>query len=860
MKKVYEWIDALWVWIAKLVFVRFEFDLPVEALRQSNENGRVIFALTRGGIMEWLILTSWCRSQGFGAILVANRKRILLFSKPKYFFQILFRTRKYADLFLDEAETGPRLLFCPSSERKQPFVPTAFERIFSDIYSGAASRGKPAWFTLFPVLILWRKHVRGEARRLSEYLFGLSSSPNVVGKVWYLFRRRKDSTVRALPPFSPSSIKEAHDDEDDPEAMRIAKQVRRRILILNNQEMRVALGPRYHSPHSVKETLMRDPDIQRLIDEIAKSENVDRRKVMSRAYRNFTEIVSSYSFRFVEVMYVFLEYLFNKVFEGVVVREEELQALREVAKTKPVVLVPCHRSHLDYLVIPYVLFLQDIITPHIAAGINLAFWPAGYFLRMGGAFFIRRSFRGDALYSLCLKKYVEHLVKNRYLIMFFIEGTRSRSGKMLAPAYGMLKMTLEAYARKQCDDIALVPVSLCYDEVPEQGSYTKELAGGQKTKESAKELIKSREVLRRKYGKVYVRLAQPIYARQVYKAASETGMDDTLMLQKTAFHLCKSINDVTPITPKSLVSSILLAHVMDSITLEDMLRLSLMLAKYVMWSGLPLSVDLDPSFRRAVEQTIRQLQKSGVVNVSEGVPRGFYCENRKRILLDFYKNNAIHCLVTPSILLLAFFHALESAASDPPGEFRETVFHSALRLRNILKFEFFFNPTPLFLDELDRNMGFFFGKEGERGAADLVGALQKHFENWDDVSVYLRLLGELLESYLTVVRFVKESQPGAVEKKALVQKILKYAEAKSVQGGISFPESVSTQNYTNALLLLENLKIVSVTKDGDKSMVKLEPGDGDLETLSSELTTFLRLMEEKPENVIRPETRLMLTE
>src|SRR5690606_36993833 len=101
--------------------------------------------------------------------------------------------------------------------------------------------------------------------------------------------------------------------------------------------------------------------------------------------------------------------------------------------------------------------------------INLAFWPVGRFLRMGGAFFIRRSFRGDPLYSLCLKKYVEYLLKNRYNIKFFIEGTRSRSGKMLAPAYGMLKMTLETYRQKACDDIAIIPVSICYDEVPEQG-------------------------------------------------------------------------------------------------------------------------------------------------------------------------------------------------------------------------------------------------------------------------------------------------------------------------------------------------------------------------------------------------------
>jgi len=863
LSKVYELIDKLWQWISHTIFVRFEFDLPVDPIRQQNQSGRVIFVLTHGGLIEWLILSSWCRSRGLGAILIANRKRILFFSKPKYFFQILFRTRSYDQIFLLPNEEGPRLLFCPASERKEAFVPTPFEKVLCEIYSKASAVGKLSWFTLVPVFVLWRKHVRGAARGVSEYLLGLSSNPNIFGKLWYLFRRRSDSSVKALAIF-PLATKEEIDSSnegiEETESMRVAKNTRRKILVLNHQEMRVVLGPRYHSPHSVKETLLRDPDIQECIAEISRRDQIDRRKVMSRAYRDLTEIVSSYKFRFIEVMFVCLTWLFNKVFEGVVVRDEEFQRLREILKNKPVVFVPCHRSHLDYLVIPYVMFLHDIITPHIAAGINLAFWPVGYLLRAGGAFFIRRSFRGDPLYSLCLRKYIEYLIKNRYNIMFFIEGTRSRSGKMLAPAYGMLKMTLETYKHKQCDDIALVPVSLCYDEVPEQGAYTKELAGGQKVKESAKELIKSRSLVTRRIGKVYVRMAEPIYARQIMKDAGELAMDDTLTLQKTAFQLCKSINDVTPITPKSLVSTIFLTHVISSVSLEDILRLSLMLGKFVLWSGLPLSIDLDPGFRRAIEQTVRKLHKSNVITMSDGVPRAFYCENRKRILLNFYKNNAIHCLVTPSILLLSFFDVFRREPSQGAFEFRESVFQIALRLRNILKFEFFFNPTPLFLNEIRRNLDFFFGQIDERTPVEMIAALGRHFDQWNDISVYFRLTGELLESYQTVVRFVKESPASHVEKKTLVQKVVKFAETRALQGGITFPESISIQNYSNAFQLLENLKLVKILKDGDKHMVLLAPGEPGLTALDLELTSFLDLMQETPENMARPETRLLLSD
>ncbi len=857
MGKLYDWIDRVWQWVSETLFVRFQFDFPLESLRQANRDGRVVFMLAHGGVLEWLILSSWCRSQGLGAILITNRRRILLLSKPGFFFQVVFGRRTFDDLFLEAGESGPRLLFTPSHERKRLFDPTPGEKLLSALYSRSQAAGRIGFFTFVPVLILWRRHVRGGSRAPSEYLLGLSSNPNWIGKFWYLLRRRMDSTVRALETFS-FVTKEPAEGSDllgESEAMRIAKAVRRRTLVRINQEMRVVLGPVYASPYAVKETLIRDPELQAVIEEVAKAEGVEKRKVMARAYQNFTEMAGNYRYRFIEVMYVFLTWLFNRVFEGVIARDEEIQHVRDTMKNKVVVFVPCHRSHLDYLVIPYVLFQNNIVTPYIAAGINLAFWPVGYFLRLGGAFFIRRSFRGDKLYSLSLKKYVTHLLKNRYNIMFFIEGTRSRSGKMLAPAYGILKMTFESVQRHEVEDIAYYPVALCYDEVPEQGAYSKELAGGQKTKESARELLKSRKIVRRKFGKVYVRLAKPIFARDLI----EKDVDDTLMLQKTAFQLCKGINDVTPITPKSLVCTVFLSHIISSVSLEEVLRLAQMLGQYVLWSGSPLSVDLDSGFPRGIEQTVKSLQKTGVLQVSETVPRTYYCENRRRILLNFYKNNAIHCLVTPSILLLSFFHALR-AKSDAPliDEARKT----AVWLRNALKFEFFFSPTEQYLDELRRNIEFFFGPPESRGTLreDFIRALSRKFEHWNDVSVYLRLLGELLESYHLVALFLLESVGTQThEKKALAQKVAKFAEMRDQAGGIYFPESISVQNYSNALMLFENMKLITMKKEADKTFYEYEGNHAPLLVeFEKTIAELLALMQEKPENIVNPEKELFV--
>ncbi len=857
MRKIYEWIDGIWQWIAERVFVRFDFDLPVEHLKTLSAQGRVVFAMTHAGIIEFLILSSWCRSQGLGAIPIANRKRILFLSNPKYFFQIVFRRRSYADLFVSE-DPGPRLLFCPSSERKRLFEPVPVEKLLGEVNTSLVHRPELRTMHFIPVFILWRKHVRGASRKLSEYLFGLGSNPNLIGKVWYLARARRDSVVRALGDFTALTVGESSDSEDS-EAMRLAKATRRKVLILTHQEMRVVLGPRYSSPYSVKETLLKDPEIQAVIEEVAKNEGVDKKKIMSRAYGNLTEIVSNYRYRTIEIMYVLLTWLFTRVFDGVNVEESELTHLREVMKNKPVVFVSCHRSHFDYLVIPYVLFLHDMVTPHIAAGINLAFWPMGGILRSGGAFFIRRSFRGDALYGTCLRKYVELLLRNKYNIKFFIEGTRSRSGKMLAPAYGMLKMVTQAEKNKVVDDVVLIPVSICYDEVPEQTSYSKELGGGQKTRESAKELLGSTNVISKNFGKVYVRLGSAISLKDTFKTSEEQKIDDTLMLQKMAFQLCKNINDVSPITTKAVVSSVLLGHRMAALSLEDILHVSTLLRDYANANHFPNSVS-DEAFKRSVEQTVRRLHKSGLLTISEAaIPRVYSCEWRKRPLLNFYKNNAIHFFVNPSIALLAFFQNLSKVGSAEKGggELSSRTLYkdcivTALDIRNSLKFEFFFNPRPVFQGEMEATFRYLFGEApwDTIPVDKLLTGLRRKLKHWDDLTVYLRLLGDLFESYRTGLLYFKEAAPTTIEKKALVQKIIKFSEASLPRGQIAFPESLSVQNYSNLLMLLENLKLLTIEDENGKKMVKPPKWSPELEALASQWESYLTVMDVNPSDFL----------
>lgn len=854
MKKLYQMVDDIWGTISKIVFVRFQFEISGEELLKIQQKGQIIFALTTGGVFEWLILSSWCRTQGLGPILVGNRKSVIGLGRPLWFFKLLLAKETYSKFFLSAEASGPRILFCPSRERKQLFKPTQVETLLADLCS-ATNSSESKQFYIVPVIILWRKYIRGERRKLHEILLGISSNPNWVGKLWYLFRKRNDSSVKSLGVLplidrDTTQLTDSMDAIDELSSLKNARIIRRKILVLAQQELRVTLGPRYLSPTSVKETLMRDAEVQETIKAVAKREGLDTKKVMMMAYQYLTEIVANYALRFIEVMEVFLSWLFNRVFEGLVTNRDDISRLRETIRTKPVVFISCHRSHLDYLVVPYVLFTEDMVTPHIAAGVNLSFWPAGYFLRKGGAFFIRRSFRGNELYALLLKKYIEFLLKNRHNIKFFIEGTRSRSGKMLPPAYGILKMVIDSYRSGALDDIALVPVSICYDEVFEEGSYSKELQGAKKEKESASALIKSRQIVKRNFGKVYVRFAEPLSVKEIVQKSDKKNVDPKLTLQKTAFQICKTINDVSPITPKSIVCSILLSHREPALPLSEILRISERMCDYVTYSGMSLSAPQKTGFRLAVENTVKNLQKKGTVNVVEGTPRAYSPEHRRRVLLNFYKNNAIHCFVIPAITVLAF---LDTSKKNKEKKSRDRSFFdqfmdSALTLRNILKFEFFFSPRALFSDEVRRALNFFAPSWNWEGGSneEWIRGFGQYFKDWDELSVYSGLLGELLESYAILMNFLKENPGEAMDKKQITGHLVKFGMDLNSEGKLSYPESISVQNFSNGLLSCENRKYLTTEKLEDQTLLKIAAWNFETEQMLNNIEKFLALLVERP--------------
>ncbi len=245
-----------------------------------------------------------------------------------------------------------------------------------------------------------------------------------------------------------------------------------------------ATGPRLPNRQAMFNKLLQSEAIQRVIEDEAKSKNISIEKAQKEAHKILDEIAADVSHSSLRAADRFLRWLWNKLYSGIDVQNAD--RVRKLAlEGHEIVYVPCHRSHIDYLLLSYVLYHQGLVPPHIAAGINLNFWPVGRMFRSWGAFFIRRTFKGNRLYSAIFREYLSELFHRGYSVEYFIEGGRSRTGRLLAPKTGMMSMTLQALQHNQTRPISVVPVYVGYEHVLEVDTYAKELRGAAKEKENA---------------------------------------------------------------------------------------------------------------------------------------------------------------------------------------------------------------------------------------------------------------------------------------------------------------------------------------------------------------------------------------
>ncbi len=399
---------------------------------------------------------------------------------------------------------------------------------------------------------------------------------------------------------------------------------------------------------------MKDPVLVTYLRTYAAENDEEFEALQKRVNKNLNQIAADLNPTTINVFKFALTFIFNNIYDGMDIDKEGLARVKEKARRGSIVYVPCHKSHIDYLVLSYGLFFNWMSIPLIAAGINLAFFPMGYFFRRGGAFFMRRTFKGDPVYAQTFSAYIRTILGERIPMEFFIEGTRSRSGKLMLPKKGLLSMIVQGWESGITRNVYFVPVYVGYDRVVEEGAYVREMKGAPKEKENLWSLLKAGKVLKQRYGKVYVRFAEPIsmnaWMKQHPPYSHMEQAERQQLYDDLADDLIDSIYKETVATPLTLLSSILISrpYALDADLVKEAF---ILFATFLKESGCNMASSLD-DFEKGFNDTVKVVVDKGLMQIDreEDSPDIFTVDDDKRINLEYYKNTTLNFFVPSSLI------------------------------------------------------------------------------------------------------------------------------------------------------------------------------------------------------------------
>lgn len=494
--------------------------------------------------------------------------------------------------------------------------------------------------------------------------FGVLFSENwvVVGR----FRRflalllnGHDTIVQFSPPVSLRQI--LSDEQDAPNTLRKFS----RVLRVHFRRIRATvIGPDLSHRRTLVDAVVNADPVHAVLTTMASKENLTFEQAQSRARAYVWEIAADYSHPVVRSLSFLLTSFWNRIYDGV--RMHHFESLRTAAPGHEIVYVPCHRSHIDYLLLSYLLYQNKLVVPHIAAGINLNLPGLGSLLRRGGAFFLRRSFKGNALYSVVFNEYMSQLIERGVPLEYFVEGGRSRTGRLLTPRAGMLTMTLRAFLRAPRRPVMFQPVYIGYEKLMEGNSYMGELSGKPKEKESWLGLLRSFSVLRQRYGKVVVNFGEPIFLAELldksapnWRAVANQDPDDkpewfNATVATLADKIQININRAADVNPINLLSIALLStrkHALAESDLLVQLELSQTLLNTLPYSDRVTITSLTPAEIIAYGERMQMIQR-----VSHPLGDVLLCEGKNAVLLSYFRNNVLHLFTTSAWVACCFIN------------------------------------------------------------------------------------------------------------------------------------------------------------------------------------------------------------
>lgn len=648
---------------------------------------------------------------------------------------------------------------------------------------------------LIPVRVVWmapKKKGRRSVTWSDALRPGDPRDPRGLRAYW--IRTFRPSRLKLIAAQGALASDLAADYESSGEIDGIAAFATRRVWRVLDQAERKLRGDRYKIPRFVPEAILSRREFVEQVDIYAREAEVDPDDALTDAERYLREMAATHSPYVIDLIANAIHALYRQGYGEIKYDANQVAKVAELGRSSPVIFLPSHRSNLDRLSFQFMLWENDLPPNHTAGGINLNFFPVGPLMRRTGLFFIRRSFRDNLLYKIVLKAYIDFLIEKRFPMEWYMEGGRSRSGKLGPPRYGLLHYIVDSLHSGKAEDVQLIPVSIAYDQIQDVPDYTREAQGRTKEKESIGWLFRAVRSLRRRHGDIHIRLGDPISVASVMGSIDE-GEEVTIELQKLAFEVMYRIGTVTPITPTAIVSIVLLAERGSARTANDLASASNRLMDFITARDLPLTAKSDLSDPEVVTVILDSLSEHGNVSSHEALGRVVYwLDDEQMIRLSYYRNVIVHFFVNRAIAEMALTSLIDE------GEREALVAENRmLSLRDLFKYEFFFTEKEQFLKDLSDDIAH--DVPDWPSVLTATGALGVIAKMGDPVAYWAVL--PFLDAY-QIVGDELEGLKGSFDEKKFLKACLARARMYRIEERLFSGESASQILFKSALALARN--------------------------------------------------------
>jgi glycerol-3-phosphate O-acyltransferase len=671
------------------------------------------------------------------------------------------------------------------------------ERDIIELLVEAQQRREEPIFVV-PQVLVWERGPDRSARGLIDVLLGDQDDPGRFRKLLHFVRHSRNAVVRV---GEPVNLREFLADQQGQPMWRTAKKLRWLLLGYLYRERRVVKGPDVRPRRWIFDRILREAPVRAAIEAQATREGKPIEAIQRNALKQLDRMAANFRWWVVVFMAHAMDFVFSRIYTGVEFAPEDAERLRRAARSGTVLLMPCHRSHIDYLLISWLMVRHGIMPPHIAAGINLSFFPMGPIFRRSGAFFLKRSFQDDPLYGELLTHYIRALVSEGYTQEFFIEGGRSRTGKMLPPKVGLLATYVGAVADGIVPDIQIVPISIAYERIVEEKTYAEELGGGKKKRETAAGLVKAGGVLARRFGRVYVTCNEPVSMKEalgvVGRPYRELGAEERkVYLKRLGQHIVAEIQDVTVVTPSAVTALVLLGHDRQGLPHLVFHRRAKLMREWLTLREARFSEAW--SFpEMALDEAVNMFADSGSVERLPGGDDDILAIDEaptKRMALDYYKNSILFHFVPAAFVCTALL--LDAAKSATVS----VICRRFEYLQGLFTQEFFFHPDlPVehlvdeTVDQL-RRLGVVIEEPGSEEGEPVIRAV-----DGGKAAIFVSTIANFYEAYWVVLKAAKVLRDGPLTEKQLVAATLDAGRLMFLTEDVTRPEAVGQVNLTNAV-------------------------------------------------------------